>query len=145
MSNSFYDEELLVRLNEAIDQPLDYNREVSTAIQQLQVGADSLRIDPISGMIEEGKDQEYVLNLSSPASMINKLIIVCLSGTVTATIKINGVSVTGLEAVSVSSIQVEALATALNNVLAGDRLSLFLSSSVSPVNVSFTLERLKGI
>jgi hypothetical protein len=61
------------------------------------------------------------------------------SGTVTASLKINGTNITGLGSISVSSTPQNVTATAANVVSIGNALSLVLSSPSSPVNLQFTL------
>lgn len=61
------------------------------------------------------------------------------SGTVTAAVKINGTSVTGLSSISVSSTPQNVTASGGNTVSIGDALSLVLSSPSAPVNIQFTL------
>lgn len=62
------------------------------------------------------------------------------SGTITASIQINGVDVTGLAGLSVSSTPQSPNATAANVVVTGDRLTLVLASPSSPANFEFTLK-----
>jgi hypothetical protein len=61
------------------------------------------------------------------------------SGSVTAAIKINGTSITGLSSISVSSTPQNVSATGANTVSVGNALSLVFSSSSFPVNIQFTL------
>lgn len=62
------------------------------------------------------------------------------SGTVTLDIKINGVAVTGLDSLAVTSTPQDVLATALNEVAEGDRVTLELSDASSPTDLEFTME-----
>lgn len=61
------------------------------------------------------------------------------SGTVTASVKINGTDVTGLAALSITSATQSPTATALNTVAIGDRVTLVLSASSTPINIEFTM------
>ena len=61
------------------------------------------------------------------------------SGTVTAAIKINGTSVTGLSSISVTSTPQNVTATAANVVAVGNKVQIVFSSAVSPVNINITL------
>lgn len=62
------------------------------------------------------------------------------SGTITAAIQINGVNVTGLSALSVSSIPQSPSASAANSVAIGDRVTLVLSANSSSANMEFTMK-----
>lgn len=95
----------------------------------------------LNGMLESPTDKTYVLvQKAAYAFTINTLDIVTASGTTTAAVKINGTSVTGISAVSVSSTPATGTATAANSVSAGDKVTLVLSSSSSPADLSFTLK-----
>lgn len=61
------------------------------------------------------------------------------SGTITASIKINGTNVTGLSSLSVTSTPQDATATAANTVAVGDQVTLVLASNSSAVDLAFTL------
>lgn len=95
----------------------------------------------INGMMESPTDKTYTLVQKAAYSFtINTLDIQTVSGTTTAAVKINGTSVTGISAVSVSSTPATGTATAANSVSAGDTVTLVLSSSSSPADLSFTLK-----
>lgn len=94
-----------------------------------------------SGMIEAPADKTFVLDQSAAyAYTINTLKIATVSGTASVAIKINGTSVTGISAVSVSSTPATGTASALNAVAIGDKVTLVVSSGSSPVDLSFTLK-----
>lgn len=59
---------------------------------------------------------------------INQLKIIADAGTATAAVKINGTSVTGISAVSVSSSVATGTATAANSVAVGDKVTLVITS-----------------
>jgi hypothetical protein len=61
------------------------------------------------------------------------------SGTVTAALKINGTSITGLSSISVSSTPQNVAATGANTVSVGNTLSLVFSSNSSAANIQLTL------
>lgn len=61
------------------------------------------------------------------------------SGTCSLAIQINGVTVTGLSAISCSSSLVTGTATALNTVNQGDRITMVVSSSSSPTKFEATI------
>lgn len=66
------------------------------------------------------------------------------SGAVTAEVQINGVAVTGLSALAVTSTAQDVSATALNEVVAGDRVTLVLSSNSSGLGLEFTIGASRG-
>lgn len=75
------------------------------------------------------------------ASTIENISIKTSQGTITANIQINGVSVTGLGALSVTSVLQTVNATAANVVAVGDRVTMVLTSPASvPLNLEATLE-----
>lgn len=59
-------------------------------------------------------------------------------GTITATIQINGVNVTGLSNLSVTSTPQSPTASAANTVAIGDRVTLVLTSNSSAADLEFT-------
>lgn len=71
---------------------------------------------------------------------INELRIIAGSGTCTAAIQINGVSVTGISAVSVTTTIAVGTATAANVVAATNKVTLVLSSTSSLNNLQGTLK-----
>ena len=62
------------------------------------------------------------------------------SGTSTLAVKINGTSVTGLSAISVTSTAQDVTASGANTVAAGDQITFVLSSVSSPVDIFSTLD-----
>ena len=65
-------------------------------------------------------------------------------GTITANIKKNGTSITGLSALSLTSTQQNATATALNTVAVGNKLTVALTSNSGATVVSILLECTKA-
>ncbi len=68
--------------------------------------------------------------------------LVVSSGTISATISINGVPVTGIDTLPVTSTPQTATATAANIVNIGDRLTLSLTNNSSSVEFEFTMKGL---
>lgn len=66
------------------------------------------------------------------------------AGTITANIKKNGTSITGLSALSLNSTQQNATATALNTVAVGNKLTVALTSNAGATIVSILLECTKA-
>jgi len=62
------------------------------------------------------------------------------SGTITAAIQINGSNVTSLSSLSVTSTPQSPTATGANSVAIGDRVTIVLTSSSTPVDLEFTLK-----
>ncbi len=98
-------------------------------------------VDEISGFIEAATAKTYTLDLACAfACTINSLNIKTVSGTCTVAIKINGVDVTSLSAVSVSSVLSTTSATGANTVAIGNAITLVVSSISAPVDTAFTLK-----
>lgn len=98
-------------------------------------------VESYTGMIPAAADGTYTIDLSAAFSgTINTFKVITDSGTATAAVKINGTNVTGISAVSVSSVIATGTASAANAFAIGDKITLVLSSSSSPVNLAFTLK-----
>lgn len=70
---------------------------------------------------------------------INSLVRKTESGSVQASVQINGTNVTGLAALTADSTERTTNATAANTVAVGDTVTMVLASPSSPVNLSMTL------
>lgn len=66
------------------------------------------------------------------------------SGTVTAEVQIDGVAVTGLSAIAVTSVAQDVLATALRSIAVGSRVTLVLSANAAGANLEFTMGVTRG-
>lgn len=75
--------------------------------------------------------------------IINNLKVICESGTCTMDVKINGATVTGMSAISVSGTIASATATALNTVAINDSVSIVITSAtlLKNLSVSFSVTR----
>jgi len=62
------------------------------------------------------------------------------SGTVTASFQIDGVNITSLSGLAVTSSQQSPSASGANSVGIGDRLTLLLASGSTPVNLEFVID-----
>jgi hypothetical protein len=62
------------------------------------------------------------------------------SGTCTVAIQINGTNVTGLSSINVTSVAQDVAASALNAMVAGDRLTIVITSASAPVDLEGTLK-----
>jgi hypothetical protein len=83
----------------------------------------------------------YTLELYAQyAYTINQLKIISASGTCTVAAKINGVDVTGISAVSVSSTIATANASAANTVAVGDKITLVTTSNSALTNLQASLK-----
>lgn len=70
--------------------------------------------------------------------------LVTSSGTCTVAIQINGTNVTGLSALSVSSVAQDVSASAANTVAVGGRVTLVITANSSGANLEFTLKRTRS-
>jgi hypothetical protein len=83
----------------------------------------------------------YTLELYAQyAYTINQLKIISAFGTCTVAVKINGVDVTGISAVSVSSTIATANASAANTVAVGDKITLVTTSNSALTNLQASLK-----
>lgn len=99
---------------------------------------ETISLDDINSSIG---NNTYTLELYAEYGYtINELKIISTSGTCTAAVKINGTNVTGISAVSVSSTIATGTATAANTVVAGNKVTLVLSTTSSLTNLQATLK-----
>lgn len=97
--------------------------------------------DSLNALILNPIDRTYVLDSYAPAAYtINSIGIKCSTGTCTAKIQIGGVDVTSLTGLSVSSANTTATATGANSVVAGDRVTLVLTSTSVIQDLEMTLK-----
>lgn len=94
---------------------------------------------PFGGFIETVANKTYPLFKPDRSYKIINLRVSSLSGSCTWAVQINGVSVTGLSAVNVSSTEQLVAATAANTVTAGQRVTILSSSNSSAKDVEFTI------
>lgn len=93
------------------------------------------------GFLPTASNGTYTLEYKAIAAYtITGIDIVTVSGTCTAAIQINGVNVTSLSGLSVTSSNTSATATGANGVSVGNEVTLVLSASSSPVGLKFTLK-----
>lgn len=103
--------------------------------------AAAIATDYLSGMIESPQNKTYTLIPGVVSNLtVNTLEIYTVSGTCTAALKINGVSITGLSAVAVTSTPQEPVATALNAAAPGDILTLVITSNATSVDLVFRVK-----
>lgn len=102
---------------------------------------DLLSHEFISGQIELAQNKVYTLDLYAIDERdISFVVIKTTSGTCTAAVKIDGVSITGMSAISVTSVESIANASALNSMASGQTLTLEISNASSPADLVFTLK-----
>ncbi|MFM1842166.1 MAG: hypothetical protein RLZZ490_902 [Cyanobacteriota bacterium] len=94
---------------------------------------------PFGGFIETIANKTYPLFKPDRSYKILSLRVKSGSGTCTWAIQINGVNVTGLSAVSVSSTEQLVTATAANVVASGQRVTIVSTANSSAVDVEFTI------
>lgn len=98
-------------------------------------------VEQISGHIETATNKSYVLDQSAAyAYTINSLIIDAVSGTCTVKLTIDGVDVTGISAVSVSSTEATGTASGANSVPVGGTVALVISANAAALDVAFTVK-----
>jgi hypothetical protein len=127
-------------INGATPTELGYLSGVTSAIQT-QINA--LKVENLS--LQDGGSSiaatTYTLELYAQyAYTINQLKIISASGTCTVAVKINGVDVTGISAVSVSSTIATANASAANTVAIGDKITLVTTSNSALTNLQASLK-----
>ncbi len=82
----------------------------------------------------------YIIYASELAFTINRLTYLTIAGTCTLAIKINGVNVTGLSALSVTTSPATTNATAANSVAIGDIITAVVTSPSSIADLIFNLK-----
>jgi len=98
-------------------------------------------IEGTDGHLESPANKTYVITQSARYTYdINSLIAKTVSGTLSAAIHINGTPITGINTLSVSSIENTGSATALNSVALGDTVTMVITSGSSPVDYAFTIK-----
>jgi hypothetical protein len=97
---------------------------------------------PISGSFLSPVNGTYTIDISATEGYtINSLFITMSSGTLTLTVRINGVAVTGMSALAISSAQSTFNATALNSVPIGAAVTFLVASASSPGTLDFKILR----
>lgn len=91
--------------------------------------------------LDHGIDASFTLDqYAAFPYMIHSAVYQTSSGTITANVKINGTSITGLSALSLTSSEGgPTSATAANSVAVGDTLSVTLSSNSTALKLSLKL------
>jgi hypothetical protein len=106
----------------------------------LQAALDSkIEAIPFGGFIETIADKTYPLFKPDRNYMLKSLRVKSDSGTCTWAVQIGGVDVTGLSAVSVSSVEQLVSATGANTINAGSRVTIVSTNNSSAVDVEFTI------
>ena len=116
---------------------------VKGATSAIQTQLNALKVENLS--LQDGGSSiaatTYTLELYAQyAYTINELKIISASGTCTVSVKINGVDVTGISAVSVSSTIATGTATASNTVAIGDKITLVTTSNSALTNLQASLK-----
>ena len=113
----------------------------------LVIGTDVLAVagtglvDGIQGHIETAANKSYVLDLKAPYGYtVNALAAKTASGTCTAKLTIDGVDVTGISALSVTSTEASATASAANTVAVDTTLALVVSANATALDLTFTVK-----
>jgi Protein of unknown function (DUF2793) len=112
------------------------------ALGKLQRQINNLAIDSIDGMVEIAIDKTYTIVPSAKfAFTINNITISSVSGTCSVAVQINGVSVTGLSAISVSSTPQTLSASGANSVAIGNAVTMLVSSTSPATDVTFSIQK----
>lgn len=99
----------------------------------------ALAVDARDYYIVTAANQSYTIAVSMPhGGTINTTTTQCISGTCTATFKVNAVSLSASNAVS-SSVQAQAQASG-NTFLAGDQLLVTISANASALGVAISIK-----
>jgi hypothetical protein len=94
---------------------------------------------PFGGFIETIADKTYPLFKPDRGYIIKSLRVKSDSGTCTWAVQISGVNVTGLSAISVSSVEQLVVATGANTVNAGSRVTIVSTANSAALDVEFTI------
>lgn len=97
-------------------------------------------VEALSGHIETAANKTYVLDLKAPyAYTVNSLAAKTVSGTCTAKLTIDGVDVTGITALAVSSSEDFDDASGANSVAIGNTLAMVISANSAALDLQFTV------
>lgn len=114
-------------------------QEIST-ITGLQTALDTkIEAVPFGGFIEKIEDKTYPLFKPDRSYLIKSLRVKSDSGTCTWAVQIDGVDVTGLGSINVSSTEQLVLATAANTISANNRVTIVSTANNAALNIEFTL------
>lgn len=94
---------------------------------------------PFGGLIETVANKTYPLFTPANNYKIQSLRLDTLSGTCTVAIQIDGVNVTGLSAIAVTSTTQLVSATAANTVTAGQRVTMVVTGNSTALDLEFTM------
>lgn len=98
----------------------------------------------ISGQIEAAQIKTYTLDQSAiDARTLQTIALKTLSGTATITIKIDGISITGMTNIAVSNVETVATASAFNSVAVGQTIDLVVTAVATPIDLVFTLKYIR--
>jgi hypothetical protein len=107
-------------------------------IQAQQLGTASFTVQLV---LEAGADNTYTFIQSARFPFtIDAAYFQTDTGTITANVRINATSVTGLGALSLTSTPDDAMASALNSVAVGDKVNVVFSANAAATFVSLMLE-----
>lgn len=113
----------------------------SEEIAQIFEEIDQIQVESYTGHIEAASNKTYILDFKAAfAGTIQSLRIGTVSGTCTVAVRINGIPVTGISAIAVSSSPATALATALNSFVEGQQIILVVTANSSATDMAFTLK-----
>ena len=113
-------------------------RNTTSGLGRVKAELDALidQVSQISGHIETAANKTYILDLKAPYGYtVNALAAKTVSGTCTAKLTIDGVDVTGISALSVTSTEASATASAANVVGVDTTLALVVSANSAALDL----------
>lgn len=110
--------------------------------QNLDVSNLNGMVEAFAGYIETPSNNTIVIDESAAyAYSINSLIAKLSSGTIDASIQIDGTDVTGVDTVGLTSTQSSSLATGANYVAVGSKVTLVLENNSSAADLGYTIKK----
>jgi len=133
----------MIKIESVIVTPTEgpaYTIEVSPSDTAI-IGPTHIPIDSYCALIRHPENMTYILDLATAAKkQFTNLKIKSEIGTCTLSIQIDGVAITGMDALAITSTEQSFDATALNVALADSTISFVVSSVSTIANLSFTLK-----
>lgn len=119
-------------------------KQFNSTTQQIANLGSSVTSNTFNQQISVGTGANMTIALDSYASFnytINGVTgVKTASGTITAAIQINGVNVTGLNNISISSVVQNVTASALNTVLVGDRVTIVFTANSTALSIELAMQ-----
>lgn len=98
-------------------------------------------VGEITRLVETAGNKTYVLDQAAAfAYRVNTITLATLSGTITAKVQIDGVDVTGMTALSVTSTPVVGTSSAARDVAVGSKVTLVTTANSTALDLAMTLK-----